>query len=180
MSAILGIVRGHRGAIFVESSPGRGTSIRIVFPAFEGRRAENCAPASVRTAEAGSPAVRGKVLVVDDEEIVRMVCRDMVETLGLPVLTAVDGRDAVDIFSRHAEEIAVVILDLSMPNMDGMSAFQELVRIKPGVKVILSSGYDESDSIKRLSGQGLAGFIQKPYSLNNLREVLENAGRGGG
>ena len=109
-----------------------------------------------------------------------MVCRDMVETLGLPVLTAVDGRDAVDIFSRHAEEIAVVILDLSMPNMDGMSAFQELVRIKPGVKVILSSGYDESDSIKRLSGQGLAGFIQKPYSLNNLREVLENAGRGGG
>jgi nitrogen-specific signal transduction histidine kinase/CheY-like chemotaxis protein len=177
MSAILGIVRGHRGAIFVESSPGRGTTIRILFPALAGRRAESSAPATVRTAEAEAPAVSGKVLVVDDEEIVRMVCRDMVEALGLSVLTAVDGREAVDIFTKHADEIAVVILDLSMPNMDGMAAFQELVRLRPGVRVILSSGYDELDSIKRLSGQGLAGFIQKPYSLQNLSEALEKAVR---
>jgi two-component system, cell cycle sensor histidine kinase and response regulator CckA len=180
MSAILGIVRGHSGAIFVESSPGKGTSIRILFPALEGGRVESRAPASGRTAGAGAPPVSGKVLVVDDEEIVRKVCKDMVEALGLPVLTAVDGRDAVDLFTKHADEIAVVILDLSMPNMDGMTAFQELVRIRPGVKVILSSGYDELDSIKRLSGRGLAGFIQKPYSLNNLRDALESAGRSGG
>ena len=124
--------------------------------------------------------MNGKVLVVDDEEIVRMVCKDMVEALGLTVLTAVDGREAVDLFTKHADEIAVVILDLSMPNMDGMTAFKELVRIRPGVKVILSSGYDELDSIKRLSGQGLAGFIQKPYSLNNLLDALESAGRSSG
>ena len=136
-------------------------------------------PVSARVGEAAAPAMIGTVLVVDDEEIVRNVCRDMADSLGLRVLTAVDGRDGVDVFTKHADDIDLVILDLSMPNMDGMTAFQELVRIRPGVKVILSSGYDELDSIRRLSGQGLAGFIQKPYSLKNLREALEKAGVAG-
>ncbi|MBS1125763.1 MAG: integral rane sensor hybrid histidine kinase, partial [Nitrospirae bacterium] len=179
MSAILGIVRGHGGSIFVESGPGRGTSIRILFPAFEGARTESVASAGAPAAEAGVPAMSGTVLVVDDEEIVRMVCKEMVETMGLQVLTAVDGRDAVDVFTRHADSISHVILDLSMPNMDGMAAFTELVRIKPGLKVILSSGYDEQDSLQRLSGPGLAGFIQKPYSLQNLRDALAKAGIAG-
>ena len=179
MSAILGIVRGHGGAIFVESNRGRGTAIRILFPALEEARAKKEAVNDARAAEAGAPAVSGTVLVVDDEEIVRMVCKEMVESMGLQVLTAVDGRDAVDLFTRHAGSISHVILDLSMPNMDGMAAFAELVRIKPGVKVILSSGYDEQDSLKRLSGPGPAGFIQKPYSLKNLRDALEKAGAAG-
>jgi len=177
MSAILGIVRGHGGAIFVESGPGRGTSIRILFPALENIRAESGAAADTRVA--GVPLASGTVLVVDDEEIVRMVCKEMVEAMGLSVLTAVDGRDAVDVFTRHADSISHVILDLSMPNMDGMAAFTELVRIKPGLKVILSSGYDEQDSLQRLSGPGLAGFIQKPYSLQNLRDALAKAGIAG-
>jgi len=179
MSAILGIVRGHGGAIFVESGPGKGTAIRILFPASEGAQTERVAAAGARDAEAGAPAVSGTVLVVDDEEIVRRVCREMVEAMGLQVLTAVDGRDAVDVFNRRADSISHVILDLSMPNMDGMTAFQELVRIRPGVKVILSSGYDEQDSLQRLSGPGPAGFIQKPYSLQNLRDALEKAGAAG-
>ena len=173
MSAILGIVRGHGGAIFVESGPGRGTSIRILFPALENIRAESGAAADTRVA--GVPLASGTVLVVDDEEIVRMVCKEMVEAMGLSVLTAVDGRDAVDVFTRHADSISHVILDLSMPNMDGMAAFTELVRIKPGVKVVMSSGYDEQESLQRMSGRGIAGFIQKPYSLTNLREALEKA-----
>ena len=104
-----------------------------------------------------------------------MICKDMLEALGLPVLTAVDGRDAVDRFARHADAISRVILDLSMPNMDGMAAFTEIARIKPGVKVILSSGYDEQELVRRLSNRGLAGFIQKPYSLDDLRNALEGA-----
>jgi CheY-like chemotaxis protein len=179
MSAILGIVRGHGGAIFVESSPGRGTSIRILFPAPEEARAEKEAVNDTRAAEAGAPAMSGTVLVVDDEEIVRMVCKEMVESMGLQVLTAADGREAVDLFASHADSISHVILDLSMPNMDGMAAFTELVHIKPGVKVILSSGYDEQDSLQRLPGPGPAGFIQKPYSLQNLRDALEKAGMAG-
>jgi len=175
MSAILGIVRGHGGALFVESGPGRGTSIRILFPALENRRAASGAAAGSHAADSGASAVKGTVLVVDDEEIVRMVCKEMVEAMGLPVLTAVDGRDAVEVFTSHRDSISHVILDLSMPNMDGMTAFTELVRIKPGVKVIMSSGYDEQESIQRMSGRGIAGFIQKPYSLTNLREALEKA-----
>jgi len=175
MSAILGIVRGHGGAIFVDSAVGRGTSIRVLFPAVEGPRSRKDAPGRFAD-DAGALAPGGTVLVVDDEESVRTVCREMVESLGLPVLTAVDGRDALEVFARNAEAISHVILDLSMPNMDGMAALQELVRIKPGVKVILSSGYDEQESIQRASGRGLAGFIQKPYSLKSLHDALEKAG----
>jgi len=175
MSAILGIVRGHGGAIFVDSSVGRGTSIRILFPAVEGGQAGKDAAGSVADAEALAPG--GTVLVVDDEEFVREVCKEMVEALGRPVLTAVDGRDAVAVLTRHAEAISHVILDLSMPNMDGMAALQELVLIKPGLKVILSSGYDQQESIQQLSGRGLAGFIQKPYSLKSLHDALERAGQ---
>ncbi len=177
MSAILGIVRGHGGAIFVDSSPGGGTSIRILFPALGDAGTESGAEAGGHAAETGAAAVSGTVLVADDEEIVRMVCQEMVELMGLPVLTAVDGRDAVEIFRKHAENISCVILDLSMPNMDGVTAFTELVRIKPGVKVILSSGYDEQESMRRMPGKGFAGFIQKPYSFENLRDALEKATR---
>lgn len=179
MSAILGIVRGHRGAIMVDSAINRGTTIRILFPALQGAQAVSEGPVDARESEAAASAMSGTVLVVDDEEIVRNVCKEMVVALGMRVLTAVDGRDAVDLFAKHADHIDLVILDLSMPNMDGMTAFQELVRIRPGVKVILCSGYDEQDSLQRLSGQGLAGFIQKPYSLAKLREALEKAGKTG-
>jgi DNA-binding NtrC family response regulator len=84
------------------------------------------------------------------------------------------------VFRQNADGIGLVILDLTMPNMDGMTAFEELVRIRPGVKVILSSGYNEQDSIQRMSGPGLAGFIQKPYTMTGLREALEKAGKTGG
>ncbi len=176
MSAILGIVRGHGGAIFVDSVVGRGTTIRILFPALQGARAVNEGPVGARANEAAAPAMSSTVLVVDDEEIVRNVSKEMVEALGLKVLTAVDGRDAVDLFTKHADGIDLVILDLSMPNMDGLAAFEELVRIRPGVKVILSSGYNDQESFQRMSGKRLAGFIQKPYSMKNLRDALEQAG----
>jgi CheY-like chemotaxis protein len=175
MSAILGITRGHQGAIIVESSAGEGTTIEILFPALDGARAVRDAAARTPEAEAGAPLVSGAVLVVDDEEFVRNVCREMVESFGLQVLTAVDGRDAVDLFAKHAEGISHVILDLTMPNMDGMTALRELVRIKPGVKVILSSGFDEQDTILQSSDRRHAGFIQKPYTMNNLRDALKNA-----
>ena len=117
----------------------------------------------------------GMILVVDDEEIVREVCSEMVASFGLHVLTASDGQEAVEVFSQNAERISCVILDLTMPKIDGMTAFREIVRITPDAKVILSSGYDEKESLQRLSGPGLAGFIQKPYTLEKLYSVLVNA-----
>jgi CheY-like chemotaxis protein len=175
MSAILGIVRGHGGALFVESGINRGTTIRILFPVLEGPRAERAGSSGAIAHGGAAPAMSGTVLVVDDEDIVRKVCKGMVESLGMRVLTASDGREAVEVFRQNADGICCVLLDLTMPNMDGMAAFRELVRIRPGVKVVLSSGYTEQDSTRRLTGQGLAGFIQKPYSLSKLREALEKA-----
>ncbi|HEX9188630.1 MAG TPA: response regulator [Vicinamibacteria bacterium] len=173
MAAIQGIVRGHRGAILVDSALGRGSTVRVLFPVLEGSRHE----AAAVPAEGQAPLLRGTVLVVDDQELVREACLGMVEALGMDALAAADGHEALEVLRREADRISHVLLDLSMPGMDGITAFQELVRIKPGVKVILSSGYDEQGFVRRLAGRGPAGFIQKPYSVSDLRAVLEKASR---
>lgn len=115
-------------------------------------------------------------LVVDDEEIVLEVTSSMLENVGFKVLKASDGRECVDIFHQHQNEILVVLLDATMPRMNGEEAFRELRRIQPDVKVILTSGYSEQDATRHFPTEGLAGFIQKPYSFNQLkakvREVL--------
>ncbi len=101
----------------------------------------------------------------------------MFEMIGFKTLTAVDGQQAVDIFRDNADEIVCVILDLTMPNMNGNQAFHEIRLIRPDTKIILSSGYNEQDATQHFSGKGLSGFIQKPYSvetlLKTLREVIE-------
>ncbi len=172
MSAILGIVRGHGGAILVDSVVGQGSAIRVLFPALEATRPVGPAAVGAGALGAGEPKLSGTVLVVDDEPPVRDVCRAMVESLGMQALTAAGGEEAIAVFRREADRISHVILDLSMPNMDGMAAFRELSRIKQGARIILSSGYDEQDYIRNLSGRGLAGFIRKPYTLSDLRTAL--------
>lgn len=172
MSAILGIVRGHGGAILVDSVVGRGSSIRVLFPALAETRTVAPAPVAAGATGAGAARLSGTVLVVDDEPPVRDVCRAMVESLGMQALTAANGEEAIAVFRREADHISHVILDLSMPHMDGMTAFRELSRIKQAARIILSSGYDEQDYVRHLSGGGLAGFIRKPYTISDLRAVL--------
>jgi CheY-like chemotaxis protein len=116
--------------------------------------------------------ISGTVLVADDEDMVRDLCKSMIERLGYKVMTACDGEEAVKIFRENASEIVCVILDLTMPRLDGMAAFDELRHIKADVKVILSSGYDEREATERFTGKGLAGFIKKPYQLSILRAEL--------
>ncbi len=174
MSAILGIVRGHRGAIMVDSEPGTGSCIRVLFPA------SVALPASARPARTGDPAdeapgmpARGFVLVVDDEDMVRDVCRRMLQQAGWAVLDADGGLSAIDVFAAHANEVACVILDLSMPHMDGFGVFRALRAIRPDVRVILSSGYSRNhEPGTDLAAEGFAGFIQKPYSAKTLRDEV--------
>jgi len=175
MSAVVGIVRGHKGAIVVESEVGRGTTIRVLFPApwaggEEARPREEAV--SVPSGEGVVGGFSGTVLVVDDEEAVCDLYREELEGFGFTVLTAEDGEEGVRVFREHAGEITCVILDLKMPKMDGVAAFKELTRIRPGVRVILSSGYDQQEALRLFAGQGLSGFIQKPYTLANLRDTL--------
>ncbi len=173
LAATLGIVRGHRGALKVYTHLNRGTNFKVLFPCSE-------QPAEASTAAA--PPERewrgqGIVLVIDDEESVRVVAKQILERRGFEVLTAEDGSEGVEIFSTRSKDIVLVLLDLTMPHMDGKETFRQLRRIRPDVKTILSSGYNAQDVTNRFAGKGLAGFIQKPYRvralLETVREVLE-------
>ena len=175
MAAVLGIVSGHKGAIMVESEPGKGATIRVMFPASDGEKPVKGKKPGVSAMEGEDVAmgpISGTVLVADDEDMVRDLCKSMIERLGYKVITASDGEEAVKIFRENAPEIVCVILDLTMPKLDGMGAFDELRHIKADVKVILSSGYDEQEATGRFIGKGLAGFIKKPYQLSILRAEL--------
>jgi two-component system, cell cycle sensor histidine kinase and response regulator CckA len=170
MAAVLGIIRGHKGAIKVYSEPDRGTTIKILLPACD-RPAEMFNGGICEDGWQGS----GLVLLVDDEETVRGVGVEMLKALGFSVLTANDGNEATRIF-RDKPHISLVILDLTMPHMDGEQCFRELRRIRPDVKVVISSGYNEQEVTPRFMGKGLAGFIQKPYKLSLLKEVIKGIG----
>ncbi len=172
MSAILGIVRGHKGAIKVYSEIGRGTSFKILFPADQSAGDGLAAAGKVR--EAGTDwRGTGTVLVADDEPRIRAVAGKLLERMGFSVLAAADGREALQAFREHTGEIACVLLDLTMPQMDGEQVFREIRRLDPSVAVILCSGYSERDTTRRFAGQGLAGFLQKPYRMAALRAMLK-------
>lgn len=161
--------------IYVYFEVGKGTTIKILFPAAADDAVAGCShngtPADVMNWHAD-----GLILIADDEESICAVGKLMLERVGFEVLTSADGREAVDVFRDNADRIDCVVLDLTMPHLNGDQAFSELRRIKPDVKVILSSGYNEQDATQRFAGKGLTGFLQKPYEsvslVAKLREVL--------
>ncbi len=179
MSAVLGIVRSHRGAIMVCSEVGTGTTFKVIFRANE--LLDRPLPAERKDQIEGSDwRARGTILIVDDEETVRAVGRGMLERIGFGVATEADGHEALKVLNAHGEEIVCVLLDLTMPHLDGEEAFSEIRRLHPGIKVILCSGYNQPDTLERLEGRGLDGFIQKPYKMGTLKAKLrEVLGQGG-
>ncbi len=173
MSAVLGIVRGHHGAIKIYSEQGKGTTVKVLFPAEKG-----LLPVSGQKEVPGGQQWQGQglILLVDDEETVRTVGKQMLEFLGFSVVTAADGIEALARYREYRDTVRCVILDLTMPHMGGAETFRELRRINQGVRVIMSSGYNEQEVTQHFVGKGIAGFIQKPYQLaeltTKLREIL--------
>ncbi|MCP4375595.1 MAG: response regulator [bacterium] len=171
MAAVMGIVRGHGGGIKIYSELRRGTTFKILFPTTESPE-NSIATQKHDTAETDAWRGQGAILIADDEETVCAVGKQMLERMGFDVLLVSDGREAVSTFKANTSEISCILLDLTMPHMDGEEAFRELRRIKPDVAVILCSGYNEQDATQRFAGKGLAGFLQKPYSMAELRAKL--------
>ncbi len=173
LAAVLGIIGGHKGAIIVDSKKGQGTTFRVLFPV----AGEHATKPTVEETPVTEWRGSGTILVADDEDNVRRVTTAVLERFGLDVITAEDGRDAVEKFREQADSIDAVILDMTMPHMDGDEAFQEMRKIRPEVRVILTSGYTERETLNRLEEGHLAAFIQKPYSplslIQQLREILE-------
>jgi len=168
LAALLGIVRGHRGAVKVYSEFGKGSSFKVLFPATD-EPAASCEDVPVRDSELRG---HGTILLVDDEVVVRELGAEALRGIGFEVLTAKDGAEGVALFREHNASIGAVILDLTMPNMDGLEAFSEMRHIRGNVPVILSSGYNEQDATERFAGKGLAGFLHKPYRVDELRLLV--------
>jgi two-component system cell cycle sensor histidine kinase/response regulator CckA len=178
LSAVLGIVRAHRGAIMVKSAPGSGTTVRVLFPICRtSLDVEARAPGP--PIDASAPKSRSKaILVVDDEPSVRDLSAEYVAQLGFRALSASDGEEALALLRGHEHEIRCILLDLTMPRMDGLSTFRELRRRGFDGKVILCSGYGEEDATRRFALEGLAGFLQKPFLLEHLQTKLAEVGVG--
>jgi nitrogen-specific signal transduction histidine kinase/CheY-like chemotaxis protein len=168
LSAVLGIVRSHRGALQIESDPRHGTTVRVLLPLAQQPSEETAARRPAERPE----RQRGTVLVVDDEEAVCRVSQRMLEREGFEVFIAESGEEAMMALRQRPEKIDVVLLDLTMPQMDGEMTFHELRRIRPDLPVVFMSGHREQDIAMRLLGKTRVDFLHKPFSLEGLRDKI--------
>lgn len=170
LSAVLGIVQSHHGALYVESTPGVGSTFRLLLPAKEGAKARPIANEASGTA---AVRLRGTVLIIDDESGVRDIAAMVMETHGATVLRAASGEEALAILRDPACAVSLVLLDMTMPGMGGEEALLRLREIHPRLPVILMSGYSENQAMQRSANLGVAGFLKKPFEIEALLATVK-------
>jgi PAS domain S-box-containing protein len=166
LAALLGIVKAHKGGVRVQSEPGQGTTFQVLLPA-SSEIAKRTAP------DTGGEHYRGSglVVLVEDEPDIRTATADFLRRTGFEVVQAADGRAGVERVREHLARVRLVLLDYTMPHMDGAECFRQIQTLAPALPVLMTSGFSEGVSTQALDG--LAGFIQKPYTLPRLRAKIQ-------
>jgi two-component system CheB/CheR fusion protein len=165
LSVVAGIIKSHRGSISVESTPGQGTTFRVLLPV---DRSLATAPDAAQVVRDPSAPAGGMILVIDDEASVRAVAAAFLEWSGFSVAAAAGGAEGMELFKLHRSEIAAVLLDVMMPGMSTEDVVKELRAIRPDIVILLCSGYSEHEIAARFAGKGISGFIAKPFTMTML------------
>lgn len=168
LASVYGIVKGHNGYIEVDSEKGVGTTFKVYLPT----ASEATAAEYPRSPHGEIPSCHETILLVDDEEMILEVGQELLQAMGYTVLTAEDGRKAVDIYDSNREKIDLLILDMVMPGMKGGEVFDQVKAINPDIKVLLSSGYSVEGEATEILNRGCNGFIQKPFHMGELSEHI--------
>lgn len=172
LAAVRGVVAAHGGAIKVYSEPGRGTSVKLLFPVDEANQGDQGKPVN-GTIPAMPPGRRPRVLLADDEQAVRNVACRMLERLGFEPTGVINGREVLDTLGRDPAAFDLVVVDMTMPELDGVALFDEIRKLRADIPVFVCSGFTEDEMADKFAGRDVAGFIAKPFSLRSLSAALD-------
>jgi len=166
LASVYGIIKANNGYIDVESEKGEGTTFKIYLPSSEEK--------VLKIERFAEEVIKGNktILFIDDEEIVRDACKHMLEAIGYRVLTAGNGKEALEIYREYSSRIDIILLDMIMPGMNGSEVYDRITGINPDAKIILATGYSIDGQATEILERGCDGFIQKPFRLKDLHKKI--------